>query len=156
MTWWRDADPAARKALVAATAGWMLDAMDVMLYAFALGSIRTEFGLTGGQAGALASVTLVAAAVGGIGAGALADRFGRARILRVAVLTYSVFTALTATATTVWQLVLWRTLLGLGMGGEWSAGSVLVAETWRAEHRGKAVGVMQSGWAVGYIIAAAP
>ena len=155
MTWWRDADPAARKALVAATAGWMLDAMDVMLYAFALGSIRTEFGLTGGQAGALASVTLVAAAVGGIGAGALADRFGRARILRVAVLTYSVFTALTATATTVWQLVLWRTLLGLGMGGEWSAGSVLVAETWRAEHRGKAVGVMQSGWAVGYIIAAA-
>jgi MFS family permease len=55
----------------------------------------------------------------------------------------------------VWQLVLWRTLLGLGMGGEWSAGSVLVAETWRAEHRGKAVGVMQSGWAVGYIIAAA-
>ena len=155
MTWWRDADPAARKALVAATAGWMLDAMDVMLYAFALGSIRTEFGLTGGQAGALASVTLVAAAVGGIGAGALADRFGRARILRVAVLTYSVFTALTATATSVWQLVLWRTLLGLGMGGEWSAGSVLVAETWRAEHRGKAVGVMQSGWAVGYIIAAA-
>ena len=155
LTWWRDAAPAARKALIAATAGWMLDAMDVMLYAFALGAIRTEFGLTGGQAGALASVTLVAAAVGGLGAGALADRFGRARILRVAVLTYSVFTALTATASTVWQLVLWRTLLGLGMGGEWSAGSVLVAETWRPEHRGKAVGVMQSGWAVGYIIAAA-
>ena len=155
MTWWRDADPAARKALVAATAGWMLDAMDVMLYAFALSSIRSEFGLTAGQAGALASVTLVAAAVGGIGAGVLADRFGRARILRVAVLTYSVFTALTATASSVWQLVLWRTLLGLGMGGEWSAGSVLVAETWQPEHRGKAVGVMQSGWAVGYIIAAA-
>ena len=155
LTWWRDADPAARKALVAATAGWMLDAMDVMLYAFALSAIRSEFGLTSGQAGALASVTLVAAAVGGIGAGALADRYGRARILRVAVLTYSIFTALTATATNVWQLVLWRALLGLGMGGEWSAGSVLVAETWRPEHRGKAVGVMQSGWAVGYIIAAA-
>jgi MFS family permease len=154
MTWWRDADPPARKALVAATAGWMLDAMDVMLYAFALGAIREEFGLSGGQAGALASVTLVAAAVGGIGAGALADRYGRARILRWAVLTYSIFTALTATATSVWQLVLWRTLLGLGMGGEWSAGSVLVAETWRPEHRGKAVGVMQSGWAVGYIMAA--
>ncbi|HKP30195.1 MAG TPA: MFS transporter, partial [Gemmatimonadales bacterium] len=123
--------------------------------AFALSSIRSEFGLTAGQAGALASVTLVAAAVGGIGAGVLADRFGRARILRVAVLTYSVFTALTATASSVWQLVLWRTLLGLGMGGEWSAGSVLVAETWQPEHRGKAVGVMQSGWAVGYIIAAA-
>ena len=155
LIWWRDADPAARKALVAATAGWMLDAMDVMLYAFALSAIRAEFGLSSGQAGALASVTLVAAAVGGIGAGALADRYGRARILRWAVLAYSLFTALTATATSVWQLVLWRTLLGLGMGGEWSAGSVLVAETWRAEHRGKAIGVMQSGWAVGYILAAA-
>ena len=152
--WWRDAEPAARRALVAATSGWMLDAMDVMLYAFALGAIRNEFGLTAGQAGALASVTLLASAVGGIGAGALADRYGRARVLRYAVLTYSIFTALTATATSVWQLVLWRTLLGLGMGGEWSAGSVLVAETWRAEDRGKAVGVMQSGWAVGYILAA--
>ena len=155
VTWWRDAEPAARKALVAATAGWMLDAMDVMLYAFALAAIRDEFGLSGGQAGALASVTLLASAVGGIGAGALADRYGRAKVLRVAVLTYSVFTALTATATAVWQLVLWRALLGLGMGGEWSAGSVLVAETWRSEHRGKAIGVMQSGWAVGYILAAA-
>jgi MFS family permease len=152
--WWRGAEPAARRALVAATAGWMLDAMDVMLYAFALGAIRSEFGLTAGQAGALASVTLLASAVGGIGAGALADRFGRARVLRFAVLTYSIFTALTATATSVWELVLWRTLLGFGMGAEWSAGSVLVAETWRAEDRGKAVGVMQSGWAVGYILAA--
>lgn len=152
--WWRAAEPAARRALVAATAGWMLDAMDVMLYAFALGAIRTEFGLSAGEAGALASVTLLASAVGGIGAGPLADRYGRARILRIAIVTYSVFTALTATATSVWQLVLWRTLLGLGMGAEWSAGSVLVAETWRAEDRGKASGVMQSGWAVGYILAA--
>ena len=153
-TWWRGAEPVARRALVAATAGWMLDAMDVMLYAFALGAIREEFALTAGQAGALASVTLLASSVGGTGAGALAERYGRARVLRYAVLTYSVFTALTATAASVWQLVLWRTLLGLGMGGEWSAGSVLVAETWRAEDRGKAVGVMQSGWAVGYILPA--
>ncbi len=152
--WWRAAEPAARRALVAATAGWMLDAMDVMLYAFALGAIRTEFNLSAGEAGALASVTLLASAVGGIGAGALADRYGRARVLRMAILTYSVFTALTATSTSVWQLVLWRTLLGLGMGAEWSAGSVLVAETWRDEDRGKASGVMQSGWAVGYILAA--
>jgi MFS family permease len=155
MRWWREAGPVERRALVAGTAGWMLDGMDVMLYAFALGSIQQEFGLTGGQAGALASVTLLASSVGGIGVGILADRYGRARMLRWAVVAYSVFTALTATATSVWQLVLWRTLLGLGMGGEWSAGSVLVAETWRARDRGKAIGVMQSGWAVGYILAAA-
>ena len=142
------------RALVAGTAGWMLDGMDVMLYAFALGSIQQEFGLSGAQAGALASVTLLASAVGGIGVGILSDRYGRARMLRWAVVAYSIFTALTATATSVWQLILWRSLLGLGMGGEWSAGSVLVAETWPARHRGKAIGVMQSGWAVGYMLAA--
>ncbi|MEK7379684.1 MAG: MFS transporter [Gemmatimonadota bacterium] len=132
----------------------MLDAMDVMLYAFALGAIRTEFGLTAVQAGGLASVTLLSSAFGGIGFGVLADRYGRARMLQVAILTYSVFTALTATAGSVAMLVLWRTLVGIGLGGEWSAGSVLVAETWPSAHRGKAIGIMQSGWAVGYILAA--
>lgn len=152
--WWTGAPATARRSLVAGTAGWMLDGMDVMLYAFALGSIRQEFGLTGAQAGALASVTLLASAVGGIGVGILADRYGRARMLRWAVLTYSICTALTATAGSVWELLLWRTLLGFGMGGEWSAGSVLVAETWAAKDRGKAIGIMQSGWAVGYMLAA--
>ncbi|MEK6687918.1 MAG: MFS transporter [Gemmatimonadota bacterium] len=140
--------------MVAATSGWMLDAMDVMLYAFALGAIRTEFGLTAVQAGGLASVTLLSSAFGGIGFGVLADRYGRARMLQVAILTYAVFTALTATAGSVAMLVLWRTLVGIGLGGEWSAGSVLVAETWPSAHRGKAIGIMQSGWAVGYILAA--
>lgn len=128
--------------------------MDVMLYAFALGHIREEFGLSAAGAGALASVTLLSSAIGGIGFGVLADRYGRARMLRVAILTYSLFTALTATANSVAALVLWRTLVGFGLGGEWSAGSVLVAETWPARHRGKAVGIMQSGWAIGYILAA--
>jgi MFS family permease len=84
----------------------------------------------------------------------LADRVGRAKSLIYSILTYSVFTAPTATSTSLWQLVLWRALVGVGLGGEWSAGSVLVAETWPAEHRGKAIGLMQSGWAIGYIIAA--
>ncbi|HEY4613510.1 MAG TPA: MFS transporter, partial [Bacteroidota bacterium] len=70
------------------------------------------------------------------------------------ILTYSAFTALTATSGSVAQLVLWRTLVGFGMGGEWSAGSVLVSESWPAEHRGKAIGLMQAGWAIGYILAA--
>ena len=84
--WLREASPEARRALLAATSGWMLDAMDVMLYAFALTAIRAEFGLDGAQAGLLASVTLIASAVGGIGAGILADRFGRARILVLSIL----------------------------------------------------------------------
>jgi MFS family permease len=142
------------KSLLAAQLGWMLDAMDVMLYAFALTTIREEFDLTGATAGALASVTLLTSAFGGIFFGALADKIGRARALRYSILTYSIFTALTATANGIPELILWRSLVGIGLGGEWSAGSVLVAETWPAEHRGKAIGLMQSGWAIGYILAA--
>jgi len=142
------------KALVAAQLGWMLDAMDVMLYAFALGSIQQEFALSSAQAGALASATLVASAVGGILFGALSDKIGRAKALVYSILMYSLFTALTSTSGSIIELVLWRALVGLGMGGEWSAGSVLVSETWPSEHRGKAIGLMQSGWAIGYILAA--
>lgn len=142
------------RVLVAAGLGWALDGLDIMLYAFALNAIRAEFGLSGPQAGALAAVTLVASAVGGALCGALADRYGRARMLIVSILVYSVFTGMTATARSVAELVLWRTLVGFGLGAEWTAGSVLVAETWPAAHRGKAIGLMQSGWALGYIAAA--
>lgn len=154
MTWTRDIDRTQWKVLGASMAGWMLDGMDIMLYAFALSSIRAEFGLGPAGAGALASATLVASAFGGTVFGLLADRIGRARALVYSILTYSVFTALTATSRGVWELVIWRTLVGLGLGGEWSAGSVLVAESWPAQHRGKAIGIMQSGWAIGYILAA--
>ncbi len=153
-TWARDITPAQWKTLWAALLGWMLDGMDIMLYAFALSSIRAEFHLSAAGAGALASVTLVASAFGGVLFGFLADRIGRARALIYSILTYSVFTALTATSRGVADLVLWRTLVGFGLGGEWSAGSVLVSETWPARHRGKAIGFMQSGWAIGYILAA--
>lgn len=152
--WYRGIDPVAWRALIASGAGWMLDGMDVMLYALALDPIRKEFGLTSAQAGAVASVTLLAAAVGGSIGGLFADRFGRVRMLMVSVLIYSVFTAMTATAHSLFMLMFWRTLVGLGMGGEWSCGAVLVAETWPAKHRGKAIGLMQSGFAIGYILAA--
>jgi MFS family permease len=153
-SWLRSVSREQWRALIAAQLGWMLDAMDVMLYAFALTAIQQEFELSSGQAGALASVTLISSAFGGILFGALSDRIGRARSLMFSILVYSTFTALTATAGTIFELVLWRSLVGLGMGGEWSAGSVLVSETWPPEHRGKAIGLMQSGWAIGYILAA--
>jgi MFS family permease len=150
----RDITPTQWRVLLAAMLGWMLDAMDVMLYAFALTTIRVEFSLSGAQAGLLASVTLLTSAAGGLAFGVLADRIGRARALRYSILAYSIFTALTATSGTLRALVFWRALVGIGLGGEWSAGSVLVAETWPAEHRGKAIGLMQSGWAIGTILAA--
>ena len=140
--------------LAAAHLGYVLDAMDVMLYSFALTSIRAEFHLSAAAAGALASVPLVTSVVGGTLFGYLSDRYGRARTLAWSILAFSVLTALTATARSVGQLVLWRGLVGVPLGGEWAAGSVLVAETWPERHRAKGIGLMQSGWAIGYMAAA--
>ena len=142
------------RTLFAAQTGWILDGMDVMLYAFALTSIQSEFHLTSAAAGSLASLTLLTSSAGGIFAGWLADRYGRARVLMLSILVYSLFTGATATAQSIFQLATWRSLVGFGLGAEWSAGSVLVAETWPAKHRGKAIAFMQSGWAIGYILAA--
>ena len=153
-SWLRSIAPYQWRTLLAAMLGWLLDAMDVMMYAFALTAIRAEFSLSAATAGALASVTLLTSAVGGVAFGVLADRIGRARSLMWSILIYSVFTAFTATSHSLAELVLWRSLVGIGLGGEWAAGSVLVAESWPAEHRGKAIGLMQSGWAIGYILAA--
>ena len=153
--WWRDGTPEARRALVAAWLGWMLDAFDVMLYALVLKSIQDDLGMSTSVAGALGSLTLLASAAGGIVFGLVADRYGRTRALMSSVLIYSVFTAACGLAQSVAQLAAFRALLGLGMGGEWASGAALVSETWPAEHRGKALGFMQSAWAVGYGAAAA-
>jgi MFS family permease len=152
--WSRTITPTQWHALFAAQAGWMLDAMDVLLYAFALRTIQAEFQIDSATAGLLVSVTLLASAFGGILFGVVADYIGRTKALIATILIYSFCSAGTATAQNLWQLILWRSLLGLGMGGEWSSGAVLVSETWPTEHRGKAIGIMQSGWALGYILAA--
>jgi len=132
----------------------MLDGMDVTLYAMVIPALLSEFHLSTAQAGALASVTLIASAAGGILFGFLADRAGRRSALMLSVAVYSVFTAACGLSRTVTELAAFRFLLGLGMGGEWAAGAALVAETWRAEHRAKALGIMQSGFAAGYAVAA--
>jgi MFS family permease len=149
-----DVDRRAWHALFAAQLGWMLDAMDFLLFSFAVIPIRDEFHLSNATMGALTSVALIASAIGGMVFGRLADRLGRVRALTLSILLYSAATAGLATSAALWQLVVWRIAVGLGMGGEWSCGSVLVAETWPAEHRGKAMGLMQSGWAIGAMIAA--
>ncbi len=152
--WWNAGDARAKRALIAASAGWMLDAFDVMLYALVIPSIIAEFGLSKGQAGLLGSVTLLAAAGGGIAFGFISDRFGRTRALMGSVLIYSVATALCGLSQNLAQLMVFRTILGIGMGGEWASGAALVSETWPDAHRGKALGFMQSAWAIGYGLAA--
>jgi MFS family permease len=154
LAWFRDAPPESRRALGAACLGWMLDSFDVNLYALVLASMMADLGFAKSVAGLIGSVTLVAAAVGGILFGLAADRYGRTRALIGSILIYSVFTGACGLAQSAWQLMVFRALLGIGMGGEWASGAALVSETWPAEHRGKALGIVQSSWAVGYAAAA--
>ncbi|MGC2639088.1 MAG: MFS transporter [Acidobacteriaceae bacterium] len=153
--WLVEASPQQKRALVAASLGWMLDSMDVMLYALLLGPVQQEMHLSASVSGAMMSATLVSAAAGGILFGWFADRAGRVRALTGSVLIYSIATALCGFTHTAVQLMLCRVVLGLGMGGEWASGAALVAETWPARHRGKALALVQSSWAVGFALGAA-
>src|SRR2546428_3554387 len=153
---WRQADTRARRAFVAAALGWMLDSFDVMLYAMVLAALIEDptLRLSLGMAGILNSVTLLAAAGGGIAFGVIADRIGRKRALMAAVLIFSIFTARCGLAQSAVQLAVFRILLGLGQGGEWATGAALVSESFPARHRGKALAFVQSSWAIGYGLAA--
>ena len=154
MGWWRAASPQPRRALIAASMGWALDAFDVMLFSLTLSAVIAELGLTKAQAGALGSITLLGGAAGGLFFGWVADRYGRTRSMIYSVLLYSVFTAACGLSNTFWQFAFFRALLGLGMGGEWASGAALVSESWPARSRGRALAFMQSSWAIGFAAAA--
>jgi MFS family permease len=152
--WLTEATAPQKRALLAASLGWMLDSMDIVLYSMVLAFMMRDLGMAQATGGLMASLTLGASAFGGILFGLLADRIGRTRAMMASILIYSVFTAACGFAQDIFQLGVFRVLLGLGMGGEWACGAALVAETWPAQHRGKALGVMQSSWAIGYGAAA--
>ncbi len=152
--WYKETTPGQKKALLSASMGWMLDSMDIMIYTMILAHLMKDFELSKATGGLLNSLTLLASAVGGIIFGMIADRIGRVKALMGSILIYSVFTGACGFSQNVFQLAVFRVLLGLGMGGEWATGAALVSETWPAEHRGKAMGIMQSSWAVGYALAA--
>ena len=128
--------------------------MDVQLYSFVIPTLIAIWGITRAQAGELGTAALLVSAVGGWLAGWLADRYGRVRTLQVAVLWFAAFTFLSGLAQNFQQLFAARSVMGLGFGGEWAAGAVLLGEVVRPEHRGKALGMMQAGWAVGWGTAA--
>lgn len=154
LEWPERVTEAERRSLVAGGLGWMLDAMDVMLYSMVLAHLMRDIGMDKGEAGLLNSLTLFASAIGGLGFGFLADRVGRTRALMLSILVYSLASGACAFSASILQLAIFRFVLGLGMGGEWTTGAALIAETWPAEHRGKALGLMQSTWAIGEMIAA--
>ena len=139
-----------RRAFGACAGGWALDAMDAQMFSFVVPTLIATWGITRGQAGALGTAALLVSAFGGWFAGWFADRYGRVRTLQIAIAWFAVFTCLSGLAQNYNQLFLVRALLGLGFGGEWAAGAVLLGEVMRPEHRGKALGTMQAGWAVGW------
>jgi MFS family permease len=147
--------PAERRTFWACFSGWVLDGIDFMMYPLVIGTIISQWHVLPSTAGFAVTSTLLASAIGGWGAGILSDRVGRLRTLQITILWFSFFSLLCAFAQNFAQLTVFRALLGVGFGGEWTAGAVLIAETIRPQFRGRAVGSVQSGWAVGWGIAVA-
>jgi MFS family permease len=154
LPWYRDVSPKAWRAFIAAYLGWALDAMDSMLYSLVIIAVMKEYGLNPAQAGLLASITFFSAGVGSWFYGMLADRIGRKRTLMISILTYSIATGLCGLAQDITQLAIFRVIVGFGVGGEWGAGAALVSETWPTRLRSKVLGVVQSGFAMGYLLGA--
>jgi MFS family permease len=152
--WLRRLDREERATLIATFAGWMLDGMDVMVYSFVLPALILLWNISKAQAGWLGTSALLLSSLGGWMAGLGADRWGRVRVLQITIVWFAVFTFLSGFTTTFTQLLVVRGLQGLGFGGEWAVGSVLIGERIRGEFRGRAVGTTQAGWAVGWAIAA--
>ena len=134
--------------------GWTFGAMDILLFTFAAVSIADVFSLSPKAVGGIFSVMLFSTAFGGILFGIVSDYAGRVKAITLTILCYSFFTGLTAFSPNIIFLIVCSVFLGLGMGGQWASGKVLVAETWPKEHRGKVIGMVQSGWSVGYLLIA--
>jgi MFS family permease len=152
--WLQSTSASERRVLLATYAGYGLDGFDLMIYSFIIPTLLTLWSMSKAQAGYIATGALVTSAIGGWAAGVLADRFGRARILQLTVLWYALFTFLSGFTHGFGELFVIRAMQGFGFGGEWSVGSVLVAEIIDARHRGKATGLVQSSWSVGWAAAA--
>src|SRR5450755_2321168 len=152
--WILDLTAPERSTLVATFGGWALDGMDVMVYSFVIPTLIAAWHITKGQAGMLGTAALLISALGGWLAGLLADRFGRVRVLQITILWFAFFTFLSGFTNSFWQLLMTRGLQGLGFGGEWAVGSVLMGEAIRSQYRGKAVGTVQGGWAIGWGVTA--
>lgn len=150
----RQATPGQRRTLLAAAMGWALDAFDAMLYSLVLALLMRDLGMTKTVAGTLGTLTLLASGIGGVLFGFLADSIGRKQALMASILTYSVCSFASGLTTSIAMLAVTRFVLGLGMGGEWNTGATLVAESWPAEFRAKAISIVQSSWALGFAAAA--
>jgi MFS family permease len=151
--WFTELTKKEKRTFWACFSGWGLDAMDTQMYALTIPTLIAIWGMTRGKAGILGTAVLIMAALGGWIAGMLSDRFGRVRVLQLTILWFALFTFLSGMTNSFWELLIARSLQGLGFGGEWAVGSVLISETINSRVRGRVVGAIQAGWAVGYGVA---
>ncbi|GGN71613.1 MFS transporter [Streptomyces albiflavescens] len=151
--WLRALGPRGRRAFAGAFGGYALDSYDYFTLPLSMVALAAYFGLDSGQTGLFTTVTLVVSAVGGAVAGVVADRIGRVKALMITVATYALFTVACGFAPNYETLLVFRALQGLGFGGEWAVGAILVAEYASPKHRGRTLGAIQSSWAVGWGLA---
>jgi SHS family lactate transporter-like MFS transporter len=146
--------PVQRNTFIACFLGWSLDAFDFFILTFCISAIATEFQTKVSAVVVAVSWTLAMRPVGAFLFGMMADRFGRRVTLMVDIIAYSVFELGSAFAPSLKSLLIMRALFGVAMGGEWGVGAALAFETLPAEGRGFFSGVLQEGYAVGYLMAA--
>ncbi len=152
--WYREADRKTRRVFWTCSAGWAMDSADGLVYQYLIPLLIVGLGMTLTEAGTIASASYFSAAIGGWIGGWLCDRFGRARILQITILWFSFFAFASGFAQSYEQLLTIRVLQGIGFGAEWAVGAVLLGEIVSAKDRGKALGTLHSGAAVGSGIAA--
>jgi MFS family permease len=146
---------AQKRTLLAAALGWGLDGFDVLLYSNVQVYVMTALGIhSKAIAGLPNAFMLLASGIGGVLFGFIADRIGRTKALMLSILTYSLCSLGSGLSTSLAVLIVFRFILGLGMGGEWNTGATLVAETWPANLRARAIAIVQSAWAWGLAAAA--
>lgn len=148
--WLRQSTPVERRTFWACLGGWALDALDVQMFSLVIPTLVASWHVSRTEAGLIGSITLLTSALGGWFGGALADRIGRVRALQVTILWFAAATFASAFTNSFEQLLAAKGLQGLGFGAEWAAGAVLMAEVIRPENRGKALGAVQGGWAIGW------
>ncbi|HEY7440878.1 MAG TPA: MFS transporter, partial [Vicinamibacterales bacterium] len=154
-SWTREVNRQQWRAFWATFLGWALDGFDFTILTFVIIDIQNSFTVDRALAGALGTVTLFTRLIGGVVAGTAADRWGRKLPLALSILWFSIFAFLSGFSTSYAMLFALRAMFGIGMGGEWAAGMPLVLEHWPAHLRGMASGLLQGGFAWGYIMAAA-
>lgn len=142
------------KIMWASIIGYAMDGLDVLILSFAMAAIVSEFGLSLGEGGLIATYTLIGTVLGGYLFGIFADYFGRVHTFSLTIIIFSIFTGACAFADNVTHLDILRFLAGLGLGGEYGIGMTLVSETWPAAKRARATAGVAMGWQAGAVLAA--